>query len=120
MRVSLKGISVKWLASLNSRNGNQYIKNPNKNISAVRLVILATMLEWLIPSHLGSTKLRAFPTANKKEGNTKSVGVNPCHFACNKGAKVTSLPGVFTIIIKQIVIPRNTSRARNRCVLSII
>jgi hypothetical protein len=58
------------LASFYSRNGNQYIKNPNKNISAVRLIILATMLEWLIPSHLGNTKLRAFPTANKNDGKT--------------------------------------------------
>jgi hypothetical protein len=28
-------------------------------------------------SHFGNTKLIALPTANKKEGKTKSVGVNP-------------------------------------------
>jgi len=35
--------------------------------------------------HFGITKLKALPTANKKEGNTRSVGVNPCHCACNNG-----------------------------------
>lgn len=63
----------------------------------------------------------AFPTANKKEGNTKSVGVNPCQFACSKGEKVVApFPGVFTIIIKQIVIPLNTSRAVKRWLAAVI
>src|SRR5579875_4046489 len=57
----------------------------------------------------------ALPTANKKEGNTRSVGVKPCHCACSSGAKgVAPLPGVFTIIIKQMVMPRNTSNAKKR------
>ena len=65
-------------------------------------------------SKLGKTKLSAFPTANKKDGNTKSVGVNPCQLACLKGAKVCNAsPGVLTMIIKQIVIPRKTSNDKN-------
>lgn len=60
-------------------------------------------------------KLIAFPTANKKEGNTRSVGVNPCHEACNSGANgVAPLPGVFTIIMKHTVMPRNTSSDKKR------
>jgi hypothetical protein len=56
----------------------------------------------------------ALPTANKKEGNTKSVGVNPFHSACKNGANVAApSPGVFTMIIKQIVIPLNTSSDKN-------
>ena len=63
----------------------------------------------------------ALPTANKKEGNTKSVGVKPCQCACNKGAYVVALlPVVFTIIIRQIVIPLKTSRAVNRWLPAVI
>ena len=71
---------------------------------------------WLVfDCHLGITKLRALPTANKKEGNTKSVGVKPFHSACNNKEKVAPpSPGVFTIIIKQMVSPRKTSRAKKR------
>jgi hypothetical protein len=65
--------------------------------------------------YFGIEKLMAFPTTNRKVGNTRSVGVNPCHAACDKGAKgVAPLPGVFTMIIKQIVMPLKTSRARKR------
>jgi hypothetical protein len=31
-------------------------------------------------------KVIDIPTINKKKGNIKSVGVNPCHSACKKGA----------------------------------
>jgi hypothetical protein len=65
-------------------------------------------------SKLGKTKLSALPTANKKDGKTKSVGVKPCQLACLKGAKVCNAsPGVLTMIIKQIVIPRKTSNDKN-------
>src|SRR5688572_11964072 len=60
-------------------------------------------------------KLIALPTANKKEGKTRSVGVKPCQGACRRGPKASApLPGVFTMIMKQTVIPRKTSNARNR------
>ena len=59
--------------------------------------------------HFFITKLIALPTANMKEGKTKSVGVKPCYAAWFNGAyAVALLPGVFTIIIKQTVMPRNT------------
>src|SRR3954452_6648479 len=60
-------------------------------------------------------KLIAFPTAKRNDGNTRSVGVKPCQCACSSGEYVNLLPDVFTMIIKHIVIPLNTSRARNRC-----
>src|SRR5665647_2465616 len=60
-------------------------------------------------------KLIALPTANKKDGKIKSVSVNPLHCACISGEKgVTPLPGVFTIIIKHIVIPRKISSDKKR------
>src|SRR5438105_6873997 len=84
-------------------------------MSSVRFNIFATTAGVLIASHLRITKLRALPTANIKEGNTRSVGVNPCHLACSKGAKVkASLGDVFTMIMKQMVMPRKTSSARKR------
>jgi hypothetical protein len=83
-------------------------------MSAVLLKILVRIAELLMLTHLGITKLIAFPTAKRKDGKTKSVGVKPCHLACCKGAKVMSFPGVLTTIIRQMVIPLKTSRARNR------
>jgi hypothetical protein len=60
-------------------------------------------------------KLMALPTANKKEGNTRSVGVKPCHAACSRGENAAApLPGVFTMIMKHKVMPRNTSSDKNR------
>ena len=65
-------------------------------------------------SHFNITKLMALPTAKRKEGKTRSVGVNPCQFACKSGEKVVApFPGVFTMIMKQIVRPRKTSSAKN-------
>jgi hypothetical protein len=65
-------------------------------------------------SKLGKTKLSELPIVNKKDGNTKSAGVNPCQLTCLKGAKVCNTsPGVLTIIIKQIIMPRKTSKDKN-------
>jgi hypothetical protein len=59
-------------------------------------------------------KLMAFPTANRNEGKTRSVGVKPCHEACRRGLNgIALLPGVFTIIMKQMVRPLNTSNGKN-------
>jgi hypothetical protein len=80
----------------------------------VRLKILASTWDELIAPHLLITKLMALPTANIKEGNTRSVGVKPFQDACSRIEKVGEPPGVFTIIIKQMVIPLNTSRAVKR------
>jgi hypothetical protein len=85
-------------------------------MSAVRFVIFNKKTGLLNLSHLGKTKLMALPIANKKEGNTKSVGVKPCQLACIKGAKVCApSPGVLTMIIKQMVIPLKTSSDKNLC-----
>ena len=35
---------------------------------------------------LGITKDKALPTAKRKKGNTRSVGVRPCQGACAKGS----------------------------------
>src|SRR6516225_11211130 len=96
-----------------STKGNQYKKNPQRKMMSVRLKILPNTCDWLIVLHFFITKLMAFPTAKRNEGNTRSVGVKPCQAACSRGEYVNLLPDVFTIIIKQIVIPLNTSRARN-------
>src|SRR4051812_12144329 len=115
MRVWLMGDNTKCQPALScKKNGNHDIRYPNKNISAVRLIIFQTTSELLCPANFFIAKLMALPTANKNEGNTRSVGVKPNQAACWSGAKgVAPLPGVFTIIIKQIVIPRKTSSERN-------
>jgi len=103
------------LEALRSKNGNQYIRKPNKKIRIVLLNILVRNAELLISLYLCNEKLIALPTANKNEGKTRSVGVNPCQVACKSGGYGSApLPGVLTIIIKQIVIPLKTSNAKNR------
>src|SRR5450432_3100092 len=87
---------------------------------AVLLKIFPSTSAWLNVFHLAITKLIAFPTAKRNEGNTRSVGVNPCQRACSRGEYVNLLPDVFTMIIKQIVIPLKTSRAKNRCFGAIV
>jgi len=50
------------------------------------------------------------PTKNRKKGNTRSVSVQPCHFAWRSGGyTLAQLPGLFTMIIRAIVIPLNMS-----------
>jgi hypothetical protein len=52
----------------------------------------------------------ALPTANRKKGKTKSVGVQPCQLAWAKGLKVLAQePGLFTKIINATVAPLKTS-----------
>ena len=58
------------------------------------------------------------PTINRKKGKTKSVGVQPSQGGCRKGGKTWfQVPGVFTKIIRAIVIPRKASKAVNRFVI---
>jgi hypothetical protein len=47
----------------------------------VLLKILPRTAPSLMFTHFFITKLMAFPTANMKEGNTRSVGVKPCQLA---------------------------------------
>jgi hypothetical protein len=47
----------------------------------------------------------------RKKGKTRSVRVQPCHSACLSGAYTYfQLPGVFTMIMKAIVMPLKISR----------
>ena len=102
MRVPLIGFSPQCPLT-GSTKGNQYIKYPIKKIRKVRLNILASTWPALICANLPEVKLMALPTANKNEGKTRSVGVNPNQEACSSGAKgAAPLPGVFTMIIKQM------------------
>src|ERR1044072_7557806 len=55
------------------------------------------------------------PTMKRKNGKTRSVGVQPLHAACSSGQQMCSHdPGLFTRIIPAIVIPRNTSSETRR------
>ena len=91
--------------------GLQFKKRPIANINKVRLI---TFFQKSLPvpkANFGITKLMALPTANKKKGNTKSVGVQPCQLACPKGLKICpQLPGLFTKIIRATVAPLKTSK----------
>src|SRR5262245_16346264 len=52
---------------------------------------------------------------NKKNGNTRSVGVQPNHFACPRGEYIwPQSPGLFTRIMPRIVSPRNASSDSKR------
>src|SRR6185312_14408735 len=82
---------------------------------AVRFSIFHTTAPSLIASHFFTPKLRALPTTNKKVGNTRSVGVNPCQCECrNWENAISSLTCVLTMIMKQTVIPRKISSASER------
>ena len=86
----------------------------------VLLVIFRKTSENVLSPQPVFTNAKAFPTAKRKEGKTKSVGVKPCQLACSNGPKVKlQSPEVFTIIIKQIVNPRKTSKALNLFILNI-
>ena len=110
------GVRNRWLFWSKSTKGNQYINHPIRKISRVLLKILASTCDWDKVFHFDITKLMAVPMAKRKDGYTRSVGVNPFHFAWCKGEYANSpLPGVFTMIIKQMVIPRKVSRAKDLC-----
>ena len=57
-------------------------KKPSRKMRSVRVINLA--IGTGSPSGLASTM--ETPTRNKKKGKTRSVGVQPCHLACSKGA----------------------------------
>jgi hypothetical protein len=50
-----------------------------------RLITFFQKTDSPAASSLGKTKAMALPTANKKNGNTRSVGVTPCQGACSSG-----------------------------------
>jgi len=85
-------------------------KSPTRNIRATLLRIRNSAGPENSKLYLRSEYHIATPEIKRKEGNTRSVGVHPCHGACRSGAKTwVQVPGVFTIIIKATVIPLKTS-----------
>ena len=80
-------------------------------MSKVRLITFFQNSAAPAASKRGITKAMALPTANKKNGKTKSVGVTPCQGACIKGPKIwLQLPGLFTRIMSATVAPLKTSK----------
>src|SRR5699024_1529473 len=91
--------------------GHQLKNSPIKNIKIERLMTFPQNTPSPASRRRGMTNAIALPTAKRKNGNTKSVGVTPCHEACFKGAYICpQLPGLFTNIINATVAPRKTSR----------
>jgi len=79
--VSPKGFITKLPASDHFTNGNQYNRKPIKNIIRNLLKILLSTSFAVLSGHFLLTKEIEVPTANRNEGNTKSVGVKPCQGA---------------------------------------
>ena len=110
MRTFSQGLKTKPVSD-HFTNGLQFKNNPIAKIKMVRLITLDQNSEGPAFCNLGITKDNALPTANKKKGNTKSVGVHPCQLACPNGLKILAQePGLFTKIIRATVAPLNTSK----------
>src|SRR5690606_13617524 len=76
------------LSPTHCTNGHQFRNRPMANM---RIVLFITFLKnALLPlsCRRGITNAMAFPTAKRKNGNTRSVGVHPCQGACFKGANM--------------------------------
>ena len=82
-------------------------------MAKINMVLLSTFFQKSrsVPcANFGITNDIALPTANKKKGKTKSVGVRPCQLACARGLKICPQePGLFTKIMRATVAPLNTS-----------
>lgn len=72
-------------SSVHLKKGHQFRKRPIRNINTVRFAIFFQKITFPATSRRGNTKDIALPTANKKKGKTKSVGVRPCQGACSSG-----------------------------------
>src|SRR5690606_34909747 len=106
MRVSESGLMIHSPPAF-STNGNQYIMHPMKKIRKERRRVFFQKAVLPRAAYFSITNAMALPTAKRKEGKTRSVGVKPCHGACANGAyRWLQLPGELTIIMKHIVIPR--------------
>ena len=90
--------------------GHQFRNSPMRNISIDRVITFLQKTASPAASSRGITKAMALPTANRKKGNTRSVGVKPCQGACSRGSNICpQLPGLFTRIIRHTVAPLKTS-----------
>ena len=82
----------------------------------VRFTIFQTLFFEEVKLYLRSDMNVETPMMNMKKGKTKSVGVNPNQLACPSGLYIELHdPGLFTIIIPAIVIPRRISSDSKRC-----
>lgn len=105
-----QALKTSWSLSKRTK-GDQFRKKPIRKINAERVNTFLRKAAVPAVSSRGITNDKALPTANKKKGKTRSVGVQPCQGACSSGAyKFDQLPGLLTNIIKATVAPRNTSR----------
>jgi len=66
--------------------GHQLRNSPIKKMRAERFSTFLQKIVGPACSNLGIIKAMALPTAKRKKGNTRSVGVNPCQGACSNGA----------------------------------
>ena len=104
----LRATSSPWASQ--RTNGLKFNNTPMAKMSTVRLATLRQKAAVLPLCKPGMASASALPTANKKKGKTRSVGVQPCHGACAKGGnKAVQLPGLLTKIIKATAAPRSTS-----------
>ena len=114
MRRVANGLTTSKLLS-HLIKGNQFSNNPMRKISNPRLRIFVSAADWLISCSLGITNAMALPTAKRKNGKTRSVGVQPSQGACFNGPYICpQSPGLFTRIMRQTVAPRKISRAWKR------
>lgn len=89
----------------------KFRNKPNRKIRRVRIKICSKSKYFE-----GFDSTVVTPTINRKNGKTKSVGVQPCHSACsNGGYTFPQSPGLFTIVINIMVRPRKTSSEVRRC-----
>lgn len=85
MRSVPKSIGTSWPAASQRTKGAAFNTSPMAKISAVRVATLRQNADDPCSRRRGSTSASALPTANRKNGNTRSVGVQPCHAACASG-----------------------------------
>ena len=109
---NVPGVSV---TSDATKPGTYHMNTPMRKRMAVRRQIFARAAPPGLCPNRFSENHADVPIAKRNDGNTRSVGVNPCHAAwCNGPQATLSLPGVFTMIMNAIVMPRKMSSARMR------
>src|SRR5262245_16051451 len=100
-----------------SKNGIAWRSRPSAKITAARRSARAARTDRDSPASPRRPIAKAIdtPTMNRKNGKTRSVGVQPCHSACwSGGYTYRHDPGLFTSTMPATVAPRNTSSERSR------
>ena len=98
--------------SQDSASGSKTLSNFNDNLRQEELSDSSMDGEnKMYTSEMISENLKDFIFVPRKNGKTKSVGVQPFQDACCKGGQIElQEPGMLTKIIPAIVIPLKTSR----------